>query len=500
MSFIQDLIESIRKPKKRNPYVRDIVAGTFYKVSDWKSVSSVQDIGQTIDTMRALAEDSQIDTALSYYATDATTPNSSGDIIWATPKQEQHAKTEPAELVNALFRRWKVNNYARDHILELATIGNLYIPTTDFFRTRIEKNQTRTYVGLDTNKIPDNKFDIVPSHKIRPEDVLHIWNDNEPYGYIHDLDEESGIYTSYEILPEESIVHFSLGGLVGDYKIPVRTIDGEESEYDIQFAKPLLKSAVQPTQTLNLLEDSVILSSLIKVIRFVCVECNGVDESEITDTLVNIKNIIEQQMSLNTDSGDAQSFLNPQSPNNLIYLPKVNNQEPISIIDMNMKDNQEGTDFLLDHFQNKKLSVLGIPKEALNFSSAEGLGGAGSVMSQRSSLYANSLLRIETAYMNGWRDAINKYLEARNLSGYVDQYELHMNPILTELSGIQFEKRDAALNQAISLLDLLGQLNVEDTEIASVGLSEILDESLPKVSSELVSNKIDLSAPVEEMM
>ena len=62
---------------------------------------------------------------------------------------------------------------------------------------------------------------------------------------------------------------------------------------------------------------------------------------------------------------------------------------------------------VLDYYQNKKLSVLGIPKEAMNYNSAEGLGGAGAVMSQRSALYANCLQRLQNAYIQGWREAIN---------------------------------------------------------------------------------------------
>ena len=48
----------------------------------------------------------------------------------------------------------------------------------------------------------------------------------------------------------------------------------------------------------------------------------------------------------------------------------------------------------------------------MNFSSNEGLGGAGSVLSQRSALYANSLQRLESAYIAGWTDALNKYFIA----------------------------------------------------------------------------------------
>ena len=70
--------------------------------------------------MRNLAKDSQISTALSYYATDCTVPNSSNQIIWATSEDKK-----VAEFINKLFLRWNINEYVRDHILELATIGNL---------------------------------------------------------------------------------------------------------------------------------------------------------------------------------------------------------------------------------------------------------------------------------------------------------------------------------------------------------------------------------------
>ncbi len=116
--------------------------------------------------------------------------------------------------------------------------------------------------------------------------------------------------------------------------------------------------------------------------------------------------------------------MNPQSPNNLIYLPKINGQDAISITDLNMAEATEADNALLQYYQDKKLSVLGIPKEMLNFSSNEGLGGAGSVMSQRSSIYANALQRLETAYISGWTDAINKYFAARNMHGMVNTFTL----------------------------------------------------------------------------
>lgn len=476
-------------PKKHiTSYLRMLVSGSFYKVSDLRGDTDLSDIRTQIDTMRALSRDSQISTALSYYATDATTPNSSGDVIWATATDRKY--NEVADIINALFKKWKVNNYARDHILELATIGNLYIPTTAMYR-QDASNNSRDKIAIDGNTIPDSDYDIIAAYSIPPENVVHLWYQGQPEGFMYQPEDDSD--SRFIRHPESSIIHFSLGGLLGKYTIDAKNSTGDTKTYDIQFAQPLMERAVQPTQTLSLLEDAMLLSSLTRIVKFINVECGNAEEDEIQSTLQQIKDAIEQQLSLNTLTGDAQSFVNPQSPNNLIYLPKVNGTEAVSITDLNMAEATEADNKLLDYYQNKKLSVLGVPKEAMNFSSAEGLGNAGSVMSQRSALYANALARLETAYMNGWRDAINKYFMAKNMSGFVDKFELHMNPILTEMSVLNFDKRDAAIGQATSLMELMKELGVSGSKDYKEAVVEILSEVLPKTGTNVNHWNIDVS-------
>lgn len=481
--LISKLWSFTKSPKQRPSFLRYLVSGSFLKMSDLKNSSSISDIRTKIDTMRALAEDSQIKTALSYYATDSTTTNTAGQIIWATSEVD-----EIGNIINALFKKWNVNLYVRDHILELATVGNLYIPTTEMYRTASETS-IKYGVALDNNTIPDDDFDIVPSYKITPEDIIHIWNQGKPNGYIYQPDDKVQDYITY---PESAIIHFSLGGLLGDYTIDTVDSKGNPQTFDIQFAEPLLDSAVNPTSTLNLLEDATILAAFIRVIKFVNVDCQGAEEEEVQDILQEMKDAIEQQLSLNTATGDAQSYLNPQSPNNLIYLPKVNGQDAVSITDLNMAENTEADNKLLDYFQNKKLSVLGIPKEALNFSSNEGLGAAGTVMSQRSALYANILERLMTAYKNGWTQALNFYFKEHNMSGFIDNFELHMNPIVTTQSTIQFEKRDAALNQASTLVQLMKDMGVTDQKNVLKALIEILTEVFPQMGSEAINWDINM--------
>lgn len=482
-NWIQKLLP-VRRHRKS--YLRDIVTGSMYRISDMRGNSSLADIKTQIDTMRALARDSQISTALAYYATDATTTNTDGNIIWAVPIDKKHK--EAANVINACFKRWDINSLARDHILELATIGNLYIPTTDVYRLNSNQSDAKRVV-LDNNTIPNKAFDIVPTYKISPEDIIHIYLQGEPQGFIMQPDE--GQSQTY-IYPESSIIHFSLGGLLGDYTIDASDKDGNVNTYDIKFAQPMMEQAVTPTQTLSLLEDALLLNSLIRTVRFIAVECGDMDEDETRASLQELKAMIEQQLSINTATGDTQSFVNPQSPNNLIYLPMINGQAPINITDLNLAETTDTDSKLLDYYEDKKLSVLGVPKEAMNFSSAEGLGGAGAVMSQRSALYANGLQRLQTAYISGWTDAMNKYFMSRNMSGFVNQFKLEMNPIITQLSTVAAERRDSAIGQATQITDLLKNLGVDDKKRYTKALQEALKDVFPTIGSDIVNWNIDL--------
>lgn len=487
MSILSKLIESVRKPERNIPsFLRYVTNGGFLKSDDIHGTSNFDNIRSTIESMRTLARDSQISTALSYYATDATTCNSKGQIIWATSVEHP----EVAELINTLFDKWKVNRYARDHILEIATVGNLYMPTTIMYGDQVGSSNHK--VALNNNTIPNPEYDIVPSYKIPPEDIVHIWFQGKPSGYIYYPSDSSADYMD---LPEDAVIHFSLGGLLGEYTIDTKDTDGNTVQYDIQFATPLLSSALSPTQTLALVEDATILASFARVIKFINVDCgSATSEREIAPLLQQMKDTIEQQFSMNTITGGAQSFMNPQSPNNLIYLPKINGMDAVSITDLNMTDLSEADDKLLNYYQDKKLSVLGVPKEAMNFSSSEGLGNAGAVMSQRSALYANILNRIETAYIAGWTDALNKYFANRNLSGYAGTFELHMNPIITLQSTIQFDKKDAAINQAQNLLSLMKSAGVEDPDKYILALTEILTEAFPSIGADVSDWNINLDS------
>lgn len=477
----------LRRVDKSAPsWLRKLTTGSLFRIADSQFDSVSATIQHKVDAMRALAKDAQIAASLSYFATDSTLLNTDGQVIWATADE---AHKDVAEIVNDLLKRWKVNQYARDHILELATIGNLYIPTSDLYKEEYAQHAPRL-ASLDGNTIQDTSFDLIPSYKLDPKNVLHLYKLGEDVGYVYQKDDN---FNQIQVQSPSSIIHFSLGGMLGEYQFQSMTTDGKEEDYDVKFANPLFENAVKPTQTLSLLEDAVILSSLCRTVKFINVECGNANEEEIQGILEDIKTVIEQNMSIDTNTGDAQSFVNPQSPNNLIYLPKIKGQDAVSVTDLNMAESSEQDNKLLEYYLNKKLSVLGIPKEALNFASNEGLGGAGSVLSQRSAIYANSLQRLKTAYIEGWTDAINTYANRRGLSGIVGTFQLHMAEIITTQSTIQFERRDAAVSQATSIVNLMKDLGISEAESYKDAISEILLDVLPSTSGKASSWNLDLS-------
>ena len=70
-----------------------------------------------------------------------------------------------------------------------------------------------------------------------------------------------------------------------------------------------------------------------------------------------------------------------------------------------------------------------------------------------------------------------------------------MNPIITPLSTVQSEKRDAAISQAQAFIDMLKNLGVNDESPYLSGITEILTEAFPSISSQANSWKIEVTEP-----
>ena len=114
-------------------------------------------------------------------------------------------------------------------------------------------------------------------------------------------------------------------------------------------------------------------------------------------------------------------------------------------------------------------------------------------MSQRSALYANILDRLETAYKAGWTHAFNTFFQQQNMSGYVDRFTLHMNPIITNQQTVMLDKRDSAMSQVQAFISILKDLGVTDSDHLKSGVEEILTDSFPTISADVAGWDVDMN-------
>ena len=73
-----------------------------------------------------------------------------------------------------------------------------------------------------------------------------------------------------------------------------------------------------------------------------------------------------------------------------------------------------------------------------------------------------------------------------------------MQPIITQLETVQAEKRDAAVSQATSLIDMLKGMGVTDPNVYRTATIEALNSAFPQTASALNSIDIDVTEETEE--
>ena len=72
-----------------------------------------------------------------------------------------------------------------------------------------------------------------------------------------------------------------------------------------------------------------------------------------------------------------------------------------------------------------------------------------------------------------------------------------MNPILTNMDQILFEKRDSAIQQANALTDLMQKLGITDPNEYKAATTEILTQAFPKTGSEVNTWSVDVKSGSE---
>ena len=463
-----------------------------------------------------MLKDPIIAAALEMYADDATQYNADGNIIWAESDDKVIA-----EAANRLIRVLGIQDNAWRHIYSLCTYGDLYL--------RLYKNEDEPdnldYEDSETSELlivpedrdrqleerveyvanPATVFDLQEKDKttafIKVKSNISADNNIINHNYIGGMNFNSYVSSissrNCEMLYNKAFVHIMLSESVNRNPefLSINFDDETSNIYKIKTGKSILEDAYPVSRKLDLLQDSLLLNRLSKsaIIRILQIEIGDAPKPEGENILRRVKNLIEQKMSSNTETGRARSYNSPGPIENTIYVPTKNGKGAITTDtiggDANIKDIVD-----IEYFQNLKLAALKIPKQYLNFDSAEGFSN-GQSLTRVSSRYSHTIMRVQSAYIRGITNLLNIFFIDKGLD-YVNKFKIRMvNPSTVE-DAERHEILNDKINQTRDILDLVRESGADEDTVRQVlfkmlnnfvglpDISEIVNDSLKKNSDD----------------
>lgn len=418
---------------------------------------------------------------LEMYADDATQYNRDGNIIWA-----ESDETVIAEAANRLLRVLDIQSNAWRHIYSLCTYGDLYL--------RLYKTGDKPDI-IDYEESSSNEMKIIAEDQTRQlEERIEYVNDPSTIFDLQEKDRTTGFikvrsnpnpsssFISHnfigngfspaistiqsrncEMLYNKAYVHIMLSESINRHPeyISIEDDEGNNTVYKIKIGKSALEDAYSSTRRLDLLEDSLALSRMSKsaVIRLLQIEVGDAPKPEGENILRRVKNLVEQKMSVNTDNGKTRSYNSPGPIENTIYVPTRGGKGAITTStiggDVDVKSIAD-----IEYFQNLQLAALKVPKQFLNFDSAEGFSN-GSSLTKTSSRYAHTIMRIQTAYIKGITNLLNIFFMDKGLD-YVNKFKIRMVSPATVEDAERDEQLNDKINQTRDIIELADSVGIDD--------------------------------------
>lgn len=440
--------------------------------------------------MRRLMLNSTIRTTVDMYVDEICNTRGTGSTFKNTAESDLILDSLQAFLARAGF----VGNL-RAIAIQLIVYGDVYIRTSHY---RIP-DDVETGNGVKVVKsaeVEPEHFDISTYALLPPDCVFDVRGaDGVCKGFIitnTTLDTDTTTLMGNQlqhsiktgILMEPSaIIHLKYGeSYYPPSKLTVSYEDGSTEDLFIDEGDPFLLNAYNDTLALELMEDSLDANRQVKaaLVRILQVEVGDIPDHMAEAVLDSLEDAIETKMSYDKNTSQAQSYPDPPSWENIVYTCTKNGKGVINVQnlggDVNVKDIVD-----LEYRQDKQLSTLGIPKQFLNYSGAEGLGAASGVLTQTSSRFYHRIINMQHAISLGAEAAAELYFTMNNLEFFIGSFSISLLPPLGPEDTIREASQQAGLDRVSSLFTLCDSLGINDTKARL----EVVKSSLDEVSTEL---------------
>ena len=468
-------------PEKQDITYKQLMDGGSGSLFDAEAISKFRTLStnrqERYQEFENLLSDATIAAAIEMYADDATQYNyRTGKVIWA---ESDNADIQKA--CNRLIDILRINDDAWSHVYALCTFGDVFLrlyrngDISDYAEMYDSAKKGQSVIRVKP-KDGSRKIEEYVEYVDDPSTMYDLQEKNKTCGFVRvsgnttENSKTAGVYTSIftqtvdisdiDLYDATSFVHICLSGNIErkpELMTVVNSKTGAVSVYKVKTGKSILADAYEASQTVSLLEDSMLLNRLTKsaLIRILQIEVGNMPKSEAESVLRRVKNLIEQKIALNKQNGVVASYNSPGPMENVIYVPTKEGKGAITPTnlggDVNVKDIVD-----VDYFNNKKLSALKIPKQYLNYDAPEGLGN-GTSLTKLSSRYAHTIMRIQKAYITGITTLLNIIFADKGLD-YINKFTLKMVSPSTLEDTERDEQIQSRLDQASSIINLIQDL------------------------------------------
>lgn len=468
-----------------NIYDNIIALGTASQF-DLSSINSLTQQANTRNEMYnrydTMCEDGRISSVIQTYAEDATERNDTGDIVWAT---SDDAKI--SYLVNYYLDSLNVNKNIYKWAFSLCKYGDLYIRLyreseyEDALFAPLKKKSLNEDLKIKAFKEND-KYAHYIEMVTNPAEMFELTKFGKTVGYIQspvdgvivrsqqNLDFMNYAYKfkkqDITLYPPTEFVHAAIEDNIGRFDETVDIFLNTEdynsntnaNSYSVKRGQSLLASAYKIWRELQLLESSVLLNRVTKssIVRLINVEVGDMPKENVSKTLMGIKQMIEQKAAINTGLGMTE-YTNPGPIENNVYVPTHDGVGTISSTqiggDVDVKSLAD-----LDWYLNKLYGTLKVPKQYFSqVDDAAGFSG-GQSLTIISSRYAKTVKHIQTTLCQMITDLINLILLDKKLDSYINKFEIHMQPPVTQEDIDRRESQSTKVQLTSDIMDMLSDI------------------------------------------
>lgn len=524
-----------------NIYDNIIALGTASQF-DLSSINSLTQQANTRNEMYnrydTMCEDGRISSVIQTYGEDATERNDAGDIVWATSDDPKISY-----LVNYYLDSLNVNKNIYKWAFSLCKYGDLYVRLyreseyEDALFAPLKKKSLNEDLKIKAFKEND-KYAHYIEMVTNPAEMFELTKFGKTVGYIQspvdgvivrsqqNLDFMSYAYKFKKqdiiLYPPTEFVHAAIEDNIGRFDETVNIFLNTEdydsntnaNSYSVKRGQSLLASAYKIWRELQLLEASVLLNRVTKssIVRLINVEVGDMPKENVSKTLMGIKQMIEQKAAINTGLGMTE-YTNPGPIENNVYVPTHDGVGTISSTqiggDVDVKSLAD-----LDWYLNKLYGTLKVPKQYFSqVDDAAGFSG-GQSLTIISSRYAKTVKHIQTTLCQMITDLINLILLDKKLDSYINKFEIHMQPPVTQEDIDRRESQSTKVQLTSDIMDMLSDIEepisrlriLKNLLVNIVNDNDIIEEiqsqinTLEEENSEEITDTTDVMTKENELV